>query len=211
MTVIHVVAETRNRAICATTLHTMMNIHMACMMRGFHLDVHFVTDKATLPKMIKTGDRIVWMEYGTNLDTNSIAKAVDPFDKGLNVLVFPSVKEGIDWPRFVAKTKEGSTEPAHQRGLNFDTEVGKKLADGLYECGKTSARVWAMDAKPVDKKIRGGKVPVKLPLNNNEEMFDCLKANGAKIGVLSTASVICHYVHECLGNILEASGVQLNP
>ena len=107
MTVIHVVAETRNRAICATTLHTMMNIHMACMMRGFHLDVHFVTDKATLPKMIKTGDRIVWMEYGTNLDTNSIAKAVDPFDKGLNVLVFPSVKEGIDWPRFVAKTKEG--------------------------------------------------------------------------------------------------------
>jgi hypothetical protein len=28
---------------------------------------------------------------------------------------------------------------------------------------------------------------------------------------LSTATVICHFVHECLGNILEASGVQLNP
>jgi len=211
MTVIHVVAETRNRSICATTLHTMMNIHMACMYRGFHLDVHFVNDKSSLPKMIKTGDRIVWMEYGTNLDQNSIGKAVDPFDKNLNVLVFPSVKEGIDWPRFVAKTKEGSTEPAHQRGLNFDTEVGRKLADGLYECAKTSARVWSMDAKPVDKKIRGGKVPVKLPLLNNEEMFGTLTSLGVKIGVLSTASVICHYVHECLGNILEASGVQLNP
>jgi hypothetical protein len=189
----------------------MMNIHMACMYRGFHLDVHFVNDKSSLPKMIKTGDRIVWMEYGTNLDQNSIGKAVDPFDKNLNVLVFPSVKEGIDWPRFVAKTKEGSTEPAHQRGLNFDTEVGRKLADGLYECAKTSARVWSMDAKPVDKKIRGGKVPVKLPLLNNEEMFGTLTSLGVKIGVLSTASVICHYVHECLGNILEASGVQLNP
>ena len=121
------------------------------------------------------------------------------------------MKEGIDWPRFVAKTKEGSTEPAHQRGLNFDTEVGRKLADGLYECAKTSARVWSMDAKPVDKKIRGGKVPVKLPLLNNEEMFGTLTSLGVKIGVLSTASVICHYVHECLGNILEASGVQLNP
>lgn len=211
MTVIHVVAETRNRSICATTLHTMMNIHMACMMRGFHLDVHFVNDKSSLPKLIKTGDRIVWMEYGTNLDQNSIAKAVDPFEKNLNVLVFPSVKEGINWPRFVAKTKEGSKEPAHQRGLEFDTEVGKKLADGLYECAKTSARVWSMDAKPVDKKIRGGKVPVKLPLLNNEEMFGTMTSLGVKIGVLSTASVICHYVHECLGNILEASGVQLNP
>jgi len=211
MTVVHIVAETRNKSICATTLHTMMNIHMACMMRGFHLDVHFVNDKSTLTKLIKTGERIVWMEYGTNLDQNSIAKAVDPFDKNLNVIVFPAVKEGIDWPRFVAKTKEGSTEPAHQRGLNFDTEVGRKLADGLYECAKTSARVWSMDAKPVDKKIRGGKVPIKLPLNNNEEMFECLRKEGVKVGVLSTATVICHFVHECLGNILEASGVQLNP
>jgi hypothetical protein len=52
---------------------------------------------------------------------------------------------------------------------------------------------------------------VTLPLLNNEAMFDCLKKEGVKIGVLSTATVICHYVHECLGNILEASGVQVNP
>ena len=211
MSTIHVVMETRNRSISATTLHTAMNIHMACMVKQKHLDIHFVQDKSSLPKLIKNGDRIIWLEYGTNLDQESIFKAVDDFPHGFQVLVFPSVKEGINWDRFVRRTKAGSNEPSHQRGLDFDTIVGKKLSDGMYECLKTSARVWAMDAKPVDKKLRGGKVPVTLPLLNNEAMFDCLKKEGIKIGVLSTCTVICHYVHECLGNILEAAGVQVNP
>jgi len=211
MTVLHVCAVTRNKSISATTLHTMMNIHMGCMIRQKHLDIHFVADKSTLPKIIKGGERIIWMEYGTNFDSESINKALDDFEYGLNVLVFPSVKEGINWDRFVKRTKAGSKEPAHQRGLEFDTIVGRPLGPGMYDCLKTSARVWAMDAKPVDKKLRSGKVPVNLPLLNNEAMFDCLKKEGIKVGVLSTATVICHYVHECLGNILEASGVQVNP
>jgi len=200
---------TRNKSISATTLHTAMNIHMLCMQKGEHLEIHFVDTKAHLPKLIKAGERIIWMDYGTNLNMEILSKAVEPFEKGVQVLVFPSVKEGIDWQMFERKTKAGSTEPASQRGLTFDTEVGKKLADGLYECEKTSARVWAMDAKPVDKKLRGGKDPVKLPLENNEEMFARLKSLGVKIGVASEALVVCHYIHECFGNILEASGVQL--
>ena len=211
MAVLHLCAVTRNKSISATTLHTMMNIHMLCMMRGTHLEVHFVDSKATLPKLIKTGERIFWMDYGTNLNQEILHKVLDPFDKGVQVLVFPSVVEGINWDQFEKKTKAGSTESAAQRGLNFDTEVGKKLAPGLYECVKTSARVWAMDAKPVDKKIRGGKDPIKLPLENNEEMFGTLSKIGVKIGVASEALVVCHYVHECFGNILEAAGVKLEP
>lgn len=211
MTVLHVVAVTRNKSISATTLHTMMNVHMLCMMRGVHLEVQFVEDKTSLPKLIKTGERIFWMDYGTNLNTEILSKVLDPFEKGVQVLVFPSVREGIDWGMFEKKTKAGSTESAGQRGLAFDTEVGKKLGEGLYECAKTSARVWVMDTKPVDKKLRGGKDPIKLPLTNNEEMFSCLARNGIKIGVASEAIVVCHYIHECFGNILEASGVQLQP
>ena len=211
MTVLHVVAMTRNKSISATTLHTMMNIHMLCMMRGVHLEVHFLDNKSTLPKLIKTGERIFFMDYGTNLNNEILTKIVDPFDKGVQVLVFPSVREGIDWAQFEKKTKAGSTENSGQRGLHFDTEVGKKLADGLYECAKTEARVWVMDAKPVDKKLRGGKVPIKLPLENAGEMFGALSTMGIKIGVASEAIVVCHYVHECFGNILEASGVNLAP
>ena len=203
---------TRNKSISATTLHTMMNLHMLCMQKGQHLEVHFVEDRSTLPKLIKTGERLFWMDYGTNLNNEILYKVVDPFEKGVQVVVFPSVKEGINWDQFTKKTKDGSSEPAGQRGLTFDTEVGRKLADGLYECENTNARVWAMDTKPVDKKLRGGKEPIKLPLEGPPEvMFKTLKNIGIKIGVMSEAIVVCHFVHECFGNILEASGVRLEP
>jgi len=201
---------TRNKSISATTLHTAMNTHMLCMQRGLHIEIHFLEDKSTLPKIIKTGERIFWMDYGTNLNTEELARVVMPFENGVQVLVFPSVKEGIDWAMFAKKTVEGSTEPASQRGLAFDTEVGKKWADGIYECTKTSARVWAMDAKPVDKKLRGGKTPITLPLGD-QSMFDCLRTNGIKIAAATNANVVCHFVHECFGNILESSGVSLEP
>jgi hypothetical protein len=42
-------------------------------------------------------------------------------------------------------------------------------------------------------------------------MFKTLKNIGIKIGVMSEAIVVCHFVHECFGNILEASGVRLEP
>ena len=182
------------------------------MIRGdCHLEIHFVEDKSSLPKLIKSGERIFWMEYGTNLNNEILNKVLDPFEKGVNMLVFPSVREGINWDQFEKKTRAGSTENRTQRGLAFDTEVGKKLTDGLYECTKTSARVWAMDAKPIDKKLRGGKTNITLPLGNNEKMFDTLLSLGVKIGVASEAIVVCHYVHECFGNILEAAGVRLEP
>ena len=211
MSVLHVCMVTRNKSISATSLHTAMNLHMACMQRGMHLEIHFVEDKSSLPKLIKSGERIFWMDYGTNLNNETLIKVVDPLEKGLNVLVFPSVKEGSNWDQFAKKTKAGSTEPVGQRGLEFDTTVGKKLSDNLYELDKTSARVWAMDAKPVDKKLRGGKEPIKLPLDSNEAMFTTLKNIGIKIGVMSEAIVVCHYTHECFGNILEAAGVELAP
>jgi hypothetical protein len=211
MTVVHIAAVTRNKSIAGTTLHTMMNMHMQCMVRGLHVEIHFVADKTSLPKMIKTGERIMWLDYGTNIDEASIIKAIEPFEKGVQVLVFPAVKEGIDWDRFVKRTREGSTEPVHQRGLGFDTEVGKKIIDNIYDVTTTSARVWAMDAKPVDKKLRQGKVPINLPLTDDGEMFKTLINNGIKVGAFTTADVVCHYIHECFGNILEMSGIKLNP
>ena len=211
MTVLHVFAVTRNRSICASTLHTMMNLHMMCMLRGTHLEIHFVDDMAGLPKTIKSGDRIFWMDYGTNLNQEILHKVLDPFEKGVQILVFPAVREGIDWDRFEKKTKAGTSEPAEQRGLNFDTVPGKKLGQGLYESVSTSARVWVMDAKPVDKKLRGTKVPTRLQTGSPGEMFEQLSGLGLKIGVASEAVVICHYVHECFGNILEAAGVELGP
>lgn len=206
----HVCVVTRNKSLAATTLHSLMNINMYSMMKGIHVDIHFVNDMSGLPKLIKTGERIIWFDYGTNIDEETLKKLIEPFDKDVKVLVCPSVREGIDWDMFRRKTLAGSKEPAYQRALTFDTDVSKKLDDGLYEVVKTSARVWAMDSKPIDKKLRGDKVQVKLPTETYESMFDCLKRLGIRIGAATRANVICHYVHECSGNILETPGVVLN-
>lgn len=211
MAVLHIFAVTRNRSICASTLHTMMNLHMLCMLRGTHIEIHFVDDMSGLSKIIKTGERLFWMDYGTSLNQEILPKVLDPFERGVQIMVFPAVREGIDWDCFEKKTKAGTKEPVEQRGLNFDTIPGKKLAPGLYESVSTSARVWVMDAKPVDKKLRGTKVPTKLQTGSPGEMFAHLASLGLKIGVASEAAVICHYVHECFGNILEAAGVELGP
>lgn len=203
----YVCVVTKNKSISATTLHTLMNINMYAMMRGKHVDVQFVTDLSGLPKLIKTGERIIWFDYGTNIDEESLKKLIEPFEKDVKVLVCPSVKEGIDWAMFRKKTLEGSSEPASQRALTFDTDVSKKLDDGLYEVVKTSARVWAMESKTVDKKLRGDKIQVKLPTASYEEMFETLQKLGIRIGALTRARVVCHYIHECQGNILETPGV----
>lgn len=207
MSTLHICAVTRNKSISATTLHTAMNLHLYCMQRGIHIEIHFMEDRSSLPNIIKHGDRIFWMEYGTNLNNEILLKVIEPFTNGIQLLVFPSVKEGINWEQFTQKTKAGSKEPAGQRGLNFDTTVGKKLADGLYECKSTSARVWAMDAKSISRKIEDLKIPLSSPV----EMFEYLAKSGVKIGVASEAKVVCHFVHECFGNILEGVGVKVGP
>ena len=210
VSVLNVVAVCRNKSITCMTLHTLLNLNGMCAAKGIHLNIAFVNDNSSVQKFIKQGDRLAWFDYATNLDEGSIRRLVEPFDKGVQVLVFPSVLEDINWKMFKDKTLAGSSEPVSQRGLTFDTTPGKKLYDSVYEVTKTSARVWVMDAKPIDKKLRADKVPVKLPVNNAEEMFDSLRKLGVKIGALSTATVICHYTYECLGNILETGGIQLN-
>ena len=206
----HVCIVTRNKSLSATTLHTLMNLQVHAMTKGLYLEVHFVTDLSSLPKLIKSGERIIWFDYGTNVDESTLPLLYGPFPKDVKIMVCPSVREGVNWDMFRKKTLAGSTEPASQRGLLFDTDVTKKLDDGVYEVDKTSARVWAMDTKPIDKKLRGDKIQVKLPTESYEAMFETLKKLGIKIGAATRAKVVCHYTHECLGNILEMPGVSMS-
>jgi hypothetical protein len=206
----HVCVVTRNRSISATTLHTLMNINILSIMKSIHVDIHFVEDMSGLTKLMKTGERIVWLDYGTNIDQDNIRIVFEPFDKDVRVLVCPAVKEGIDWELFRKKTLAESKEPASQRGLAFDTEVAKKISDGVYDVKKTSARVWIMDSKPIDKKLRGEKSPVKLDTSSYEAMFDQLIRMNVRVAAATKVQVICHFIHKCSGNMLETPGVNVS-
>jgi len=187
-----------------------MTLGMYGSQRQVHIDYVFVEGLDALPKLVKTGERIVWFDYGTNLDQDSIPRVFNTMEKDIRVVVFPSVVEGVDWDMFRKKTVAGSTEPIHQRALTFDTDVAKKVVGtDLYDVVKTSARVWVMDAKPVDKKLKS--VQKNLSCDSYENMFAQLKSNNLRVVALPSATVIRHFTHKCLGNILEMPGVVMNP
>ena len=208
MTVVHVCVQTRSKALATSALHSLLHMTTVCLSKSIELQYHFAENRSSIiPDLLKTGERIVWFDYGLSPNKEIIEKMIQPFEKDVQVLVFPCVTEGVNWEQFRKKTKEGTDEPVHQRGLSFDTSVGRKLAPGLYSCERSAARVLAMDSKPVNKKLRAGKEPIKLP-EDPEAMFARLMQIGVKIGVASEAEILCHFVHECKGNILESSGLE---
>ena len=206
----YVITVTRNKSIAVTTLHSLMTLQMHAAHRGVHTEIVFVEGLSALPKYVKTGERIVWFDYGTNLDNDSIPRIFAPMEKDVRVVVFPAVTEGVDWDMFKKKTIEGSTEPIHQRGLNFDTDVSKKIAGtDIWDVEKTSARVWVMESGPVNKKLKS--ISKNLSCDSYEGLFHQIKSIGIRIAALPSAVVVRHYTHECFGNILEAPGVHMKP
>lgn len=200
---------TKNKAIHTTTLHSAMNLHMICMSKEMNLEIHFLTDRSTLHKIMKTCDRLLFLDYGVSVDVQTIERLVlGDFPEGYKALVVPCVTGEVHWDKFKKKTLEGSDEPVYQRGLSFDIEMTpapKKLSDKIFDfvSSSTDCRVFCLDCKGVAKKLRESDAQFKS--------FEQLKKMGVKIGVLRSAPVICHYVYECVGNILDSSGVRTGP
>jgi hypothetical protein len=187
-----------------------MTIQMHSAQRGVHTEIIFVEGLSVLPKYVKSGERIVWFEYGTNLDGASIPRLFAPMEKDVRVVVFPAVTEGVDWNMFKKKTLDGSKEPIHQRGLNFDTDVLKKITGtDLWDVEKTSARVWLMDSNPINKKLKS--ISKNVSCESYEGLFQQIKSIGIRIAALPSAVVVRQFTHECLGNILETPGVHMTP
>ena len=185
-----------------------MNLNMLCMSKGIHLEIHFVNDRSTLNKLVKSAstERLIWLDYGVSIDIDTIKKlAEEDFPDGYRILVAPCLTDEIDWELFKKKTLEGSFEPANQRGLKFDTVTGPVKKNGFADfiSSSTDCRVFSMECKAIQKKLREVDTPFKS--------FEHLKKNGVKIGVLCSSSVLCHYVYESIGNILESSGVRAGP
>ena len=102
-----------------------MTLGMFGAQRQVPIEYVFVEGLDALPKLVKTGERVVWFDYGTNLDQDSIPRVFNTMEKDIRVVVFPSVVEGVDWDMFRKKTVEGSTEPVHagQRRLAHNARM----------------------------------------------------------------------------------------
>lgn len=212
---LHVVVVTRNRSIYVKSLHTLLGVQALCAHVKLPIDLSFVMDNnkdklEILKKKLKNADRVLWMEYGVSCDRESIHHFVTKYE-GFQSLVFPVVKEGINWEMFKEKVKADSKEPTHQKGLEFDTKVSKcfdKEKD-FYTVESTNPSLWAMDVKTVLKKIKDKKgQSLTLPPTMNGFFELCLK-KGVKIQAATAAKTFNHFTHECVGNIMNMAGLKV--
>src|SRR5210317_173131 len=200
---------TRSKSCHVKTLHSVLRINITCLQKGFDNEIAYVDDdpfmKAeTIQRYMKSHDRIIFIDFGVGLDDNSIAQC---FEKHANVgcLVFPGVKEGVDWELFKSKVKDGSSEPVGQMGLHFDTEIDKKISNNIYSVTKTDARAWMMNTKPVYKTLTKNK-DTKI----SQKFFEKFLRQGVRIYAFTAAKLTMTYTHECISNILNAAGVKTN-
>lgn len=195
------VIVTRNKSATVKTMHTILKLNVKCMERGIHNQIIFVADeeeqrKAVWQKHVKLCDRVLWIDYGITFGDEAI-DVVCSKDWQWHGVVFPCVKEGIDWKRF--KETHNSTEPVHQRGLHFDTEVDKRVKDDFWTIKSTRPKCFVVDSKQFLKNSS------KKVLNIDE-----LIHSKFRMVAFTAATVTNVYPHECLGNILNAAGVKAN-
>ncbi len=202
---------TRSKACHVKTLHTILRINVKCLEKNVDNKIDYVNDE-TLEKIekvqsyMKSHDRIIFIDFGIHMDDASISQLFEPHE-GVGCLVFPGVKDGIDWSLFKEKVRENSTEPVSQMGLHFDTNVGKTVSKDIRKVESTTARAWLMNTKNVLKVIKDKKTGSwKLV----PDMFQKLLQQGVKIYAFTAAKLTMTYTHECVSNILNAAGVKVN-
>lgn len=204
------VVTTRSKSCSVKTLHTILKLNMHCLQNNVQNEIVYVNDDPfekieMIQKCLSRCDRLFFIDFGIGVDDASV-KQIFESHEGLGVLVFPGVKEGIDWGLFKHKVREGSSEPVSQMGLNFDTQVGKKISTDIYSVTSTEAKSWVMFSKNVMKNAKDKKGNFNLHV----KMFDKLKEQGVKIYAFTASKLTMTYPHECISNILGAAGVKTN-
>jgi len=182
------------------------------MQKSVHNELIFVNDDPFLKSekiqdCIKSHDRILFIDFGVSIDADALIKALEPNDN-YDIIVFPGVKEGIDWGMFTEKVKRASTEPVSQMGLHFDTVVGGSIDGDMYTVKSTNPKAWVMMNKTTLKKIKDRRTSNFKIAPKSSAMFEKFKESGVKIVAYTAAEVTSTYTHECFGNILNSTGIK---
>lgn len=205
---------TRSKSCHVKTLHTILKLNILCIQHGHQNEISFVNDdpfeKAEAIRVqMKKCDRLLFIDFGIQVDEKSLEEVIKPHE-GVGCLVFPGVKEGINWTEFKNKVLKDVDEPVHQMGLDFDTTVDRKVDENLYTVKETSSRAWFLNCKNVMKHLKDRKTDqIKVPARMGV-MFEKFKDSGVKIYAFTAAKLTMTYGHECISNILNSAGVKAN-
>jgi len=202
---------TRSKSCHVKTLHAILRLNIRCLQKSINNQIVYVNDdpfeKAdVIQRYMKTHERLIFVDFGIGMDDESLDQCFESHDT-IGCLVFPGVREGIDWRLFKEKVLGGSDEPVGQMGLHFDTDVGKKISKDLYNVNYTNARAWVMNTKNVIKSIKDKKTG---NWKIHPKMFEKFKEHGVRMYAFTAAKLTMTYTHECVSNIINAAGVKIN-
>jgi hypothetical protein len=205
------IVVTRSKSCHVKTLHTILRLNIKCIQNNVDHQILYVNDDPyekvdIVEQCMKKYDRILFIDFGIGVDDTSLNKVLE-VHHNTGLLVFPGVKEGVNWDMFREKVKSGSTEPVSQMGLEFDTVLGKKTSQHFYTVVSTSAKVWVMMPATIIRQIKHKK---KNTWKLYPNMFEKFIEQGVKIYAFSASKLIQTYTHECVSNILNAASVKLN-
>ena len=204
---------TRGSSCHVKTLHTILKFNILCLQ---HKDVQneliFVKDdpfekSERIHNCLKSHDRIFFIEFGVHVDEESLRRVLAP-NEGLGSVVFPAVKEGIDWNMFKTKTLSKTNEPVHQMGLHFDTEVSTKISDDYYKVTSTNPKSWVIINKQVIKNIKDKRSGTYKIQPKTDIMFSKFIEQGVKVVAFTKARLTITYTHECISNIVNSASVK---
>lgn len=200
---------TRSKSCHVKTLHAVLRLNIRCLQKKIDNQIAYVDDdpykKAEMiEKYMKTHDRIFFIDFGIGIDDTSLDQVMEKHE-GVGCLVFPGVKEGIDWGMFKEKILNDINEPVSQMGLNFDTDVGSAVSKDIRKVDSTSAKVWIMNTKNVTKTLQKSKDSKISP-----KMFEKFLRQNVRVYAFTAAKLTMTYTHECVSNILNAAGIKVN-
>lgn len=204
------IITTRSKSCSVKTLHTVLKLNIQCLQKNVQNEIFYVNDDPfekiqMIERCLQRCDRLFFIDFGIGVDDDSISQIFEDRE-GVGCLVFPAVTEGIDWGLFKHKVKNDYTEPVSQMGLNFDTEVDKKVSKDIYTVKNTSAKSWVMYSKNIMKNTKDKKGKWGLHV----KMFEKLLSQGVKIYAFTASKLVMTYSHECISSILNAAGVKTN-
>lgn len=200
---------TRSKSCHVKTLHAVLRLNIRCLRKSIDNEIVYVDDdpykkSELVEKYMKTHDRIFFIDFGIGVDDDSLDQVLESHE-GVGCLVFPGVKEGIDWEMFKKKIQNDSSEPVSQMGLHFDTVVGSAVSKDIRKVESTSAKVWIMNTKNVTKTLHKSKDSKISP-----KMFEKFIRQNVRVYAFTAAKLTMIYTHECVSNILNAAGVKVN-
>jgi len=205
------IVVTRSKSCHVKTLHTILRLNIKCIQNGVDHQILYVNDDPfekvdTVEQCMKKYDRIFFIDFGIGVHETSMNKVLE-INQNAGLVVFPGVKEGVNWDMFKEKVRAESKEPVSQMGLEFDTVLGKKTSPHFYNVVSTSAKVWVMMPETIIQQIKHKK---KGTWKLHPNMLENLMEQGVKIYAFSASKLIQTYPHECISNILNAASVKLN-